>query len=102
MPKKKTETAKTAPAQTPAPAIVKTAADQIWNEIKDLRIEMFALPDQRVHMYCKPVSIDPNKLFLLASAGSVLTALELVVAPKYVVDKMDRFLVVTLTPSPFK
>lgn len=87
-------------AQNPTPVIVKTAADQIWSEIKDLRIEMFALPDQRVHMYCKPVSIDPNKLFLLASAGSVLTALELVVAPKYTVEKMDRFLVVSLAVHP--
>jgi hypothetical protein len=82
--------------------LVKTAADQIWDEIKDLRIEMFALPEQRVHMYCKPVAIEPSKLFLLVSAGAVLTALELVVAPKYVVEKMDRFVVVSPAPNPFK
>jgi hypothetical protein len=79
-------------------AVVKTAADKIWDEIKDLNIEMFALPDQRVHHYCKPVSIDPSKLFLITSAGSVLPSLEASIAPKYVVEKQDRFLIVTPTP----
>lgn len=73
---------------------VKTAADKIWEEIKDLRIEMFALPDQRVEHYCKPVSIDPTKLFLITTAGSVLPALEAVVGPKYTVEKQDKFLLV--------
>lgn len=83
-------------------SLVKTAAQQMWDEIKDLKIEMFALPDQRVNMYCKPVEIDPSKLFLLVTAGSVLTALELVISPKYVIEKMDRFLVVTPAPKPLK
>jgi len=74
----------------------KTPADVIWDEIKDLNIEMFALPGQKVHHYCKPVSVDPTKLFLLTTAGSVLPALESVVTPKYVVDKQERFLVVSL------
>lgn len=78
---------------------VKTVADKIWDEIKDLRIEMFALPDQRVHHYCKPVSIDPAKLFLTSTAGSVLPALEAVVGPKYVVEKQDRFLLVSPAPT---
>ena len=79
--------------------VVKTVADTIWDEIKDLNIEMFALPDQRVHQYCKPVTIDPSKLFLLTSAGSVLTALETAVSPKYVVERQERFVVVTPASS---
>ena len=80
--------------------VVKTAAEKMWDDIKDLKIEMFALPDQRVHQYCKPVTIDPAKLFLVASAGSVLPSLEAAIAPKYVVEKQDRFLIVTAAPTP--
>jgi hypothetical protein len=77
----------------------KTTADLIWEEIRALKIEMFALPDQEVQHYCKPVSVDPSKLFLLTTAGSVLPALEAVVSPKYVVDKQERFLVVSLSSA---
>ena len=73
----------------------KTDADKIWDEIKDLKIEMFALPNQQVHHYCKPVSIDPSKLFLTTTAGSVLPSLEAVISPKYVVEKQDKFLVIS-------
>jgi hypothetical protein len=81
--------------------IVKTAADKIWEEIKDLKIDMFALADQRVHMYCKPVPIDPSKLFLVYTAGSVLPALEAAVYPKYVVERADKFIIVSAAESPF-
>ena len=74
---------------------VKTPADKIWDDIKDLKIEMFALPEQKVHQYCKPVAIDPSKLVLLPSAGSVLPSLEVAIGSKYAVEKQDRFLVVT-------
>lgn len=74
---------------------VKTAAEKIWDDIKDLSIEMFALPNQQVHHYCKPVSVDPSKLFLTVTAGSVLPSLEAAVSPKYTVEKQDRFLVVS-------
>lgn len=75
--------------------VVKTPADKMWDEIKDLTIEMFALPNQRVHQYCSPVTVDPSKLFLLTSAGSVLTALEAVIGSKYSVERQERFVVVT-------
>lgn len=95
MPKKKIEEKVVSPA-TSVP-IVKTAADQIWDEIKNLNINMFALANQKVHMYCKPVLVEPSRLFLLSSVGSALPALEAVVAPKYSVEKIDKFLVVAHT-----
>lgn len=76
-------------------AEAKTVADKIWEEIKDLKIEMFALPDQRVHHYCKPISIDPAKLFIIPTVGSFLPALEAVITPKYVVEKQDKYLLVS-------
>lgn len=78
---------------------VKTPADLIWDEIKGLKIEMFALPGQLVEHYCTPVPVDPTKLFLTVTAGSVLPALEAVVSPKYSVEKQERFLVVSLTSA---
>lgn len=63
---------------------------------------MFALADQRVHMYVKPVVVEPSRLFLIASVGSVLPSLEMVVAPKYAVEKIDRFLVVSLVTNFFQ
>jgi len=81
-----------------APVVAKvelTEAQKIWNEVKGLEIEMFALPNQKVHQYVKQVSIDPSRLFLIANATSVLPALELVVDKKFTIEKIDRFLVLT-------
>lgn len=101
MTEKKLEKAVDAPAEKPVEKkAVKTAAEKMWDEIKDVKIEMFALPDQRVHHYCKPVTVDPSKLFLIASAGSVLPSLEAAIAPKYVVEKQDRFIIVSPAPAP--
>ncbi len=74
---------------------VKTEAEKIWSEIKDKSIEMFALPDQKVNKYCKPVTIEPTKAYLLASAPSVLPALELTLGNKYVVEVVDKYLAVS-------
>lgn len=75
----------------------KTNAEKIWDEIKNLNIDMFALPDQKVHQYCAPIAIDPNRLFLTSNVGSFLTALELVLRPKYSVEREERFIIVTPT-----
>ena len=72
-----------------------TLANKIWEEIKNLKIDMFALPNQRVHNYCKPISVDPDKLFLIPTAWAVLPVLEQLLNPKYIVDKQDRFLIIS-------
>lgn len=72
-----------------------TPAGQIWNEIKDLSIEMFALPEQVVHMYCNPVIIDPSKLYLLMTSSAVLPSLETAVGKKFNVELADKFVIVT-------
>lgn len=78
-----------------AEAIKDTVAGEIWNEIKDKNIEMFALPDQLVSMHCRPVPIEPSKLYLLTSSTSVLPSLETAVGKKYAVERVDRFVVVS-------
>lgn len=72
-----------------------TPAAEIWNDIKDKPIDMFALPNQLVNMYCKPVDIEPSKCYLKINASSVLPALELAVGPKYSVERSTHFVIVS-------
>jgi hypothetical protein len=76
-------------------AVEKTVAQKIWEDIKDMKIEMFSLPDQMVHQYCKPVDLDPAKLFLTVTAGAVIASLEAIVTPKYNLDVQERFVVIS-------
>lgn len=77
-----------------------TEADRIWSEIKDKKIDMFSLPSQVVSQYCKPVAIDPSKLYLLLTATSVLPALETSLGENYVVDRVERFVTVSRKLKP--
>jgi len=74
-----------------------TEAEKIWEEIENLQIEMFALPDQKVSNYCKPfpVNPDPDKLYLISTAGSVLPSLEAALGNKYSVELVNKYLIVT-------
>lgn len=71
-----------------------TDAGDIWNEIKDLNIEMFALPDQKIHMHARPVAVEPSKLYLLTNSSSVLPSLETAVGKRYTVELADKFVIV--------
>jgi len=77
-----------------------TEAGKIWSEIKDLDIEMFALPGQKVHMHCSPVEIDPSKLYLNISSSAVLPSLEVAVGSKYTVEMTPKFLIVSRAAPP--
>lgn len=72
-----------------------SVAGDIWNEIKDLNIDMFALPSQSVQMHCHPVNIEPSKLYLVMNSSSVVAALESAIGEKYQVDLNDKFVVVS-------
>jgi len=76
-----------------------TVAGEIWEEIKDKNIDMFALPNQKVHMYCEPKEIEPTKCYLNAKASAVLPALEVSVGPKYSVERNAHFIVVSRKTS---
>lgn len=83
-------------------AVLKTEAEKIWNEIRNLNVDLFALPNQKVNDHCEPVQVEPNKLFLLATASAFLPALESSLGTKFLVEKLDKFIVVSrakATPS---
>lgn len=75
--------------------VEKTVAEQIWDEIKNKSIEMFALPDQKVHQYCKQIKIEPSKLYLTTTATSTLPSLEAALGAKYTVELLDKYVVVS-------
>ena len=77
-----------------------TVSLEIWNEIKDKNIEMFALPDQKVHMHCRPVPVEPSKLYLLINSSAVLPSLEVAAGKKYTVELADKFVIVSRVAPP--
>ncbi len=82
-----------------ANALQGTVAGEIWNEIKDKSIEMFALPDQKVHMHVHPVNIEPTKLYLTLQSSATLPSLETALGKKYNVELMDKYAVVSRATS---
>lgn len=93
------KTAKPADAAPETPAVPKTASEQIWEEIKGLPIEMFALPDQTVEQYCSPQPlIDPSRLYVLLRTSSVLPSLEESVKKGFTVEMADKWAIVTRRP----
>ena len=83
------------PSEVTEKKVVKTEAEKIWDEIKEKPIEMFALPNQIVSQYCKPMPVDPAKLFVTLHATSVLPALELALGSKFKVETMDKYTVIS-------
>ena len=80
-----------------------TEAEKIWNKIKDLPIDIFALPDQTVERHVRREAAiekaDPSGVHLILKSPAVLPALE--DALKQVrlgKNKLGQPLVFSLTP----
>jgi hypothetical protein len=74
-----------------------TQAQQIWNEIQNKQLELFALPAQLVSKYFTPVSVEPSRLYLdNKGVGATIPALETALGSKFAVELMDRFVVVSV------
>lgn len=72
-----------------------TAADKIWEEIKELHIDMFTLPDQTIQKFCAPVIVEPTKLYLTYTVGSILPALEEALSAKFTVEQAQKYLIIS-------
>lgn len=75
-------------------------AAEIWNEIKDKEIDMFALPNQVVSMHAHPVPIEPSKLYVTLNSSAALPSLEVAVGKKYTVELVDRFVTIARLVTP--
>jgi hypothetical protein len=85
-----------------APAPVKSEAEKIWSEIKDLPIDMFGLPNQFVSMHCTFVTVEPSQLYVTIRSSATLPSLEAAVAPHFVVELADKFVIVKRVPKLLK
>lgn len=89
-------------AETSVPTAEETP-DQIWEKIQNITLDIFALPDQKVYAYFKPVPIEPSKLYLSYSVPAALPSLEDalkflftqgILNTQYEVGTSDRFVTV--------
>lgn len=83
-----------------APASAKTDGQKIWGEIKNLPIDMFGLPNQKVHQYCEPIDLVPAMCFLKQSFSSVLPMLEIAVGKSYTCEMQGQYVVVKRAVKP--
>ena len=101
MPKKKTNKTKQIdnkmPVSTMPPTNVKvsTRADEIWNHIKNIQLDMFALPNQTTAKYCEPITIEHTKLYLKYKAAAVYPALEVALRKVYDVEMADKLIIIS-------
>ena len=73
-----------------------STADKIWASIKDVKVEMFALPNQTVGRYCDPIAIEPSHCYLKFTTEAILPALELALKDKYDVERTDKYIKVSI------
>jgi len=74
---------------------VKTVAEKIWEEIKDISLPMFALPNQTVERYCTPITVQPDKLYLTSTVGSILPTLEDALGNKYNIELVQKYITIS-------
>lgn len=79
---------------------VKTEAQKIWDEIKDLPIQMFGLPGQTVAMHVTPVMVEPTKLYVVTRSSATLPSLEETIKGAFAVELADKFVIITRLPLP--
>lgn len=60
-----------------------SVADQIWDDIQERELPLFAIPGKKVADYCERVDITPSKLFLRLKVTAALPMLEECFGKKY-------------------
>lgn len=80
--------------QAQASVSTQTEAEKIWDEIRNLPIQMFGLPNQTVAQHAVPFPIEPTKLYLTIRSSATLPSLEVAVGNGFTVEQADRFVVV--------
>ena len=73
-------------------------AAQIWEQIKEKPVNMYALPNQKVEDYCKPAMVEPSKCYLTltSTASALLPALEETLGKTYTVELVGKYIAVGL------
>lgn len=77
----------------------KSNSDKIWEHIKNMNINMFALPAQKVSDYCTPVQVEPTKLYVTLRVPAALPVLEEMLGKKYVFVRHDKWITIEDRPT---
>ncbi len=71
-------------------------ADQIWNEISHLPINIYALPNRKVNQHVTKLNVPGiPKLFVKLASQAVLPALEESLGKKFKVEPAEGFVTIT-------
>lgn len=70
-------------------------AEKIWQEVKNVQLDLFALPNQTIEKYCTPQYVEPSKLYVTVSTGAVGPALEDALVKTYIVEYAGKFIVIS-------
>ena len=70
-------------------------SDKIWEEIKDKKINVFALPAKKVSECVEKVNIPANQLYVKITVGAVLTALEETLGEDFTVEMAEKFTIIS-------
>lgn len=75
----------------------KTQAQKMWDEIANVKLDMFSLDNQFVKNYYKPLFVEPTRLYLVGvgKATAALPALETSLAAKYTIEQAEKYLIIT-------
>lgn len=69
-------------------------SEKIWNEIKDIQLDLFGLPDQTIEKVCIPVDVEPSSLYIQSNVGAVYAALETVLSKNFSIEMVGKFWVI--------
>lgn len=67
----------------------------LWTQIKNVKVDMFSLPGQQAHMFCSPVPIPGDKLFLKIRVPAFIPALETALGPGWLFETTDLYTVIS-------
>lgn len=67
---------------------------KIWNEIKDVQLDLFSLPNQTVAKHCNPLPIDPSRLYVTIAATAALPALDIAL-PNFNIEAVGKWIVIS-------
>ena len=66
---------------------IQTVSDLMWEAIKNLPIDMFGLPNQKVEDHVERVKMTPSEVHLKLRSSSVIASLERALPRKYELDE---------------
>jgi hypothetical protein len=93
------------------PKMALTEAQQkIWDAIKDLDVEYFALPWQTISTICNPLNLVPDVLYVNLKSSAAIRSIELALnkkvvrvdkemIPMFVVEQQNKYFLIKNNPD---